>query len=366
MKTISLIITLLFLFSFGMGVLAQATELPSPGLTPDSKFYFLERMAESVRTFFTFGDLKKAERYAGLAEERLAEAKAVVEKGKPDLAEKTLKRYQEQLEKSIARAKKAESKGKDTEKVTAVVVRVGQATSKHLEVLAEVYEKVPEQAKPGVENAMKASVKGHQRAVEVLKSKNALGNVPEKVSLPEKVPQAVRERVQMRVQQELEIEETLQGLVESVESVRTFCIEQGAPPEMCEKIPLDGFASFKDFEDFVLELGATPEIYATLKAQCREVGATTANECFIVLSSVSVKTYQETSPTRVVSQVSPQRFESFEEFETDCLERNAAAGRPSEQCAALEAKCREAGAATADECYRGVDSAGNSIQPIEF
>jgi len=34
-------------------------------------------------------------------------------------------------------------------------------TSVHLKVLAEVYEKVPEQAKPAIENAMKVSAKGH-------------------------------------------------------------------------------------------------------------------------------------------------------------------------------------------------------------
>ncbi|MFH1714005.1 MAG: DUF5667 domain-containing protein, partial [Candidatus Nealsonbacteria bacterium] len=179
MKAISLLITSVFLFSLGTGVLAQETELPDPGMTPDSPFYFLEIIAEEVGTFFTFGDLKKAERHAALAAERLAEAKAVVEEGKSELAEKTLERYEMQLNNSIARAEKAMAKGKDTEKVIEVLAKVGQATSKHLEVLAEVYEKVPDEAKPAIENAMKASIKGHEKAVEALKAKNALGEVPE-------------------------------------------------------------------------------------------------------------------------------------------------------------------------------------------
>ncbi len=90
MKAISLLIISVFLFSLGTGVLAQETELPSPGLLPDSPFYFLETIAEEIVTFFTFGDLKKAERYAILAAERLAEVQAVVEKGKPEFAEKPL------------------------------------------------------------------------------------------------------------------------------------------------------------------------------------------------------------------------------------------------------------------------------------
>ena len=72
MKAIPILITLVFLFSLGTGILAQETELPDPGLTPDSPFYFLETIAEDIVTFFTFGDLKKAERYAALAAERLS------------------------------------------------------------------------------------------------------------------------------------------------------------------------------------------------------------------------------------------------------------------------------------------------------
>jgi len=135
MKTTSLLIVSVFLFSLGTGVLAQETELPSPGLTPDNLFYFLETIAEAIGTFFTFGDLKKAERHAALAAERLAEARAVVEKGKSELAEKTLERYRMQLEKSMAMVEKAQSKGQSTEKVMEVLARVGKATSVHLEVL---------------------------------------------------------------------------------------------------------------------------------------------------------------------------------------------------------------------------------------
>ena len=42
MKIISLIVASVFLFSLSTGVLAQEIELPNPGLTPESPFYFLE------------------------------------------------------------------------------------------------------------------------------------------------------------------------------------------------------------------------------------------------------------------------------------------------------------------------------------
>jgi hypothetical protein len=310
MKATSLLISLIFLFSLGVGVLAQEIELPDPGLTPDSPFYFLEIIAEEIGTFFTFGDLKKAERHAALAAERLAEAQVIAGKGKPELTEKTLARYEKQLEKSMARVEKAESKDKNTEKVMEVAIRVAQATSKHLEVLAEVSEKVPEEAKSAIENAMKASIKGHTKAVEILKAKNALGDVPESVSLPAQVPQEVRERIQERAQQELQIEEFLEEPAESFESVRNRCIEEGGPREMCEKIPLKGFKSFKELEDFCIGVGSPSEFCTVLEEQCKEVGVTTANECFRLLTATATTTYKAAEPTFVPaspsSEVSPR------------------------------------------------------------
>ncbi len=346
MKTIFLLIILVFLFSFGIGVLAQGTELPDPGMTPDSPFYFLEIIVEEIGTFFTFGDLKKAERYAALAAERLAEAQVIAGKGRPELTEKTLARYENQLEKSMARVERAESKGENTEKVMEVLTRVGQVTSKHLEVLAEVYEKVPEEAKPSIENAMKASVKGHEKAVESLKTQNALGEVPEQAPLPVRVPQEVRERVRMRVQQELEVEkaerakknglqsfEWLRGFcieqgappevcasfvndIQSSESLRVFCMERGMlPPEMCEKIPVQGFKSFEQIENFCIGVGGTQELCSTVDAKCREVGVTTPDECFFVLTTATVS-------TSVAPSLSEEEMEERRGIEEEIEERN--------------------------------------------
>jgi len=307
MKKISLIVVSLVLVGFVGNVLAQEIELPDPGLTPDSAFYFLERITEGIGTFFTFGDLKKAERYAELANERIAEVQAVVEKGKIEAAEKALKRYEYQLAEALARAERARIKGESIAEVTEIIAQgagkcvlvleevldkvpeqakesvkkakevsmngqkdalrslstedpekateinlkaaearlnrakakaeegeieeveealkefeeqyefgqeisqiaqglgkdtttveqlVGEATSIHLEVLADVYEKVPDEAKPAIESAMEVSAKGHGKAVEALKEKDALGEVPEEIPMPDKVPEEVEEKIQ--------------------------------------------------------------------------------------------------------------------------------------------------------------------------
>ena len=339
MKKIVLITILSFLlFSFGIQVSAEETDLPSPGLLPDSPFYFLETIAEEIITFFTFGDLKKAERYAALAAERLAEVQAVVEKGKPEFVEKTLARYESQLNNSIARAERAQVKGQNTEQVMA---KVGQATSKHLEVLAEVYEKIPDQAKPAIENAMKASVKGHEKAVEALKAQDALGEVPEEVPLPMEVPVEVRERIQRQAQEELEEEKAeLQGSesfevfeakciesgapsevcaslkenLQSSKSIKTLCAEAGGTPEMCDQLPSQRFESFEQIRAFcVAETGATSEICVSLEAKCREFGITTANECFLFLSISSIKAFTNIELQPVAVPARPLSEEEMEE-----------------------------------------------------
>jgi len=145
--------------------LAQEAELPAPGLTPDSAFYFLESFFESIGTFFTFGDVAKAERYAKLAAERVAEAKAVVDKGKPEAAEKALKRYEVQLKRALAKADQARAKGKDVSEVTEIVA---EATSKHFAVLDEVLERVPVEAKEAIMKAKEISKIGQMNALKVL------------------------------------------------------------------------------------------------------------------------------------------------------------------------------------------------------
>jgi len=430
MKRISLLAALSFLlFFFGIGILAQDSELPDPGLAPDSPFYFLERILEGIGTFFTFGDLKKAERYAALAAERVAEAQAVVEKGKPEAAQIALKRYEDQLNRALARAERARIKGESIEEVTETVAEatgkhlivlegvlekvpeqakpaiekakevsmtgqknalralakenperateinlkaaearlnrakakaeegetedaeeaitefenqhkfgeeisqiaqglgkdittveqlVGRATSIHLEILAKIYEKVPEQARPAIEDAMKVSLKGHEKAVEVLKEQDALGDIPEEVSLPEGVSQEVRERVQTRVQQELQMEEVLEG-IDTSKSLRDICAEHGGTPEMCEQFPEEKFESFEQIEDYCTELGGQPEVCSTLEDKCRELGVTTPNECFILLMVSSVSAYQSAEMKVVPAQ--PLSEEEIQQQEENLKQR---------------------------------------------
>ena len=56
---------------FGGTAYAQDEELPDPGITPDSPFYFLDNLGKNIGLFFAFGPEAKARKALEYAEERL-------------------------------------------------------------------------------------------------------------------------------------------------------------------------------------------------------------------------------------------------------------------------------------------------------
>jgi len=78
--------------------------------------------------------------------------------------------------------------------ITEVEELVAEATSRHLEVLAEVYDNVPEEAQPAVERVMANLMIRHQRRVQELEQWGA--NVPPSPVIPERIQERVQERMQ--------------------------------------------------------------------------------------------------------------------------------------------------------------------------
>ncbi|MEX1997510.1 MAG: DUF5667 domain-containing protein [Candidatus Andersenbacteria bacterium] len=146
--------------------LAQSEELEDPGITPDSPFYFLDKWGEGIGLFFTFGREAKAAKQVRLAEERLAEASEMADKEEDELAEEAIDKYGELISGAASNLAAAARNGEDIE--AALTDLVTKATSIHQTVLAEVYTKVPEQAKPAIERAMTQSAQGQEAALNAL------------------------------------------------------------------------------------------------------------------------------------------------------------------------------------------------------
>jgi len=113
-KAIFLLIALIILTG-GLSVLARGTSTVSSGITPDSPFYFLKTWKENIQLFFTFGQENKAKQFLHLADVRLAEYQKMIEKGKTEIAQKTLDKYEKQLNNALQKIEDLKSKGKNVE-----------------------------------------------------------------------------------------------------------------------------------------------------------------------------------------------------------------------------------------------------------
>lgn len=156
MKKIIYSLILLTLLAGAVGVLAQDTDLPSPGILPDNPFYFLKTWRETIQNFFTFGAENKAKQFLHLADVRLAEYQKMIEKGKTEIAQRTLDKYEKQLDHALQKVEELKQKSENTENVSQ---KVEESTSKHIKVLEKNLQKVPEVAKKGLENAIENSSK---------------------------------------------------------------------------------------------------------------------------------------------------------------------------------------------------------------
>ncbi|XOU94678.1 MAG: DUF5667 domain-containing protein [Candidatus Kerfeldbacteria bacterium] len=153
-------------------------ELEDPGVLPDSPFYFVKEWSEGIQEFFTFDNEKKAELQYRFAMRRVAEVNKLVSKGKLEKAQEHMDKYDSHLEKFSEKVVKL--KEKDADKAEALTDKLEIMQVKQQSVLADVYDKVPEEAKEGILNAMENSSKGLENAIEKIEGKEKLDSFKER------------------------------------------------------------------------------------------------------------------------------------------------------------------------------------------
>lgn len=116
-----------------MGAAQQQAELASPGQTPGSILYGLDRAAESVSLALTFSSEGKAQKKLQYAEERLSEARAVAEQGDTQAAEDLEQEYSDNIDEAATFGQNIAdaAQRQDIESV------ISQATTKHAQVLEQ-------------------------------------------------------------------------------------------------------------------------------------------------------------------------------------------------------------------------------------
>ena len=145
-----------------VGVGALGTAAVSDSARPGDALYGIDQAVESVRLAFAGSPEAQARIQSELALERMEEAQSLAnETGRTAHLEEALTRAQGHLADAQAKAEEAQAQGKDVDEILALLA---ENSLRLQENLAEVYERVPEQAKPAIERAMEASQRGFTEA----------------------------------------------------------------------------------------------------------------------------------------------------------------------------------------------------------
>lgn len=129
---------------------------------------------------------KAAEIHLIIAGKKLVRAQEKAEKGEVDDVDKFIEEYEERMSEASRTAEIARGLGDNATDVKQIIA---EATSAHLEVLAEIYGQVPEQTKKSIERAIGSLVSEEERAIEALREKDVFEEqLPEEVDLPVETP----------------------------------------------------------------------------------------------------------------------------------------------------------------------------------
>lgn len=156
-------VLVLSILILSMPVMAEG--LGSPTVLPGNPIYSVKIFFEKVRMVFTFGSDAKAKLHASLAEQRLAELNATIEKGKLQYVERLKTDYEKEINESEKILNRTEGLGRNA---TALTEFICNMTYKHISVLEGVWDKAPEQAKPIIERVINASIERQENCTERL------------------------------------------------------------------------------------------------------------------------------------------------------------------------------------------------------
>ena len=245
MKTIKFIlISLLFI-----PVLAFAHEpvaLPNAGLTPESAFYFVDKIGEALREFLTFNPEGKAHLQIDFAAERIAEIKIILEtKG---VNAKGLGIAQSRLQANIAKAagivEKEKSKGKD---VSELAKSISGDFDTNKEALKQAF-KDQERFLEAKEDELKAKIREARQAgdtaqVEALVKE--LGDIKaqkELLELKEEEQEEALEQEEEKIEREMDKKDDAEKAIKEAEEEKQEVLDEAAEDGV--SVPAEAFEKF--------------------------------------------------------------------------------------------------------------------------
>lgn len=223
-----------------------AEGLPKAGLTPESPFYFIDKLGEALREFFTFNPEGKARLQITFAAERVAEIKIILEtKG---VNAKGLEVAQTRLQANIAKAavivENEKSKGKD---VSELAKSVSEDFDINKEALKHAF-KDQERALETKEDELKAKIREARRAgdtaqVEALvKELGEIKAQKELLELKKDGQEEALEQEEEKIEKEVEKKEDAEKAIREAEEEKQEVLDEAA--EEGVSVPAEAFEKF--------------------------------------------------------------------------------------------------------------------------
>lgn len=184
--SIILIFAIIPVFTLGQSVL----DLPKPGLTPNSPFYFIDTLFEKISLTFTFNVEKKIQKAIRYSEEKLAEIKIMIEENKTESIEKATSRYQKVLNSANQKSQEAEGENGNTGETSGLIV---ETEAKYQIVLENFLEEASEQNQSTIQAIIETSKTNQDQILE---------NIPEdkKIEIIDKINQL---EIRVKIEQEI-------------------------------------------------------------------------------------------------------------------------------------------------------------------
>lgn len=223
--------------------------LPNPGLTPESPFYFLDRLGETIRSIFAFSPEAKARVQIKFAAERIAEINIILEnKG---VEAKGLDVAQARLASHIANASNIltseKNKGKE---VSALAKEINDDFKSSKSTLIGKFKEEKrklEAREEELENELKAAVQTGDVALQEQIAAE-LGRVKGQLELIEARKDALEEELEKdeeKIEEALEAEEKARKAIREAEEEKEEVLEEAA--EEGVELPANTFARFDNF-----------------------------------------------------------------------------------------------------------------------
>jgi len=174
----TLIVVLALVLAGGGGMVYASTDS-----LPGSPLYGVKRATEQVQLFLTPAGTGRAELHLKFAQRRLEEVQALAEI-KVQVDEEALAAIAEETELALAETEKAPAQDKP-----ALLDKLVSLTERQQAVLKRIQAEAPQAAQTGLNRALEASQRGHERAREALEKEKPGRDVkPTKPPIPTKTP----------------------------------------------------------------------------------------------------------------------------------------------------------------------------------